>query len=630
MMDDDKMTNTPNKDKVLDEMNDYISSTMSIPIIKLDDNGEMIKPEETHNDVSEDVHEIYGDKEEKVTSVEPINEEVFPTPPSEVEAVHDTPDPVVHEGIENVPEDEIPTYEPEMDTPNEPSMDAMNVVNETHANLEEPVVPSKPKKGKGSLVLGILIVLVGLGALGYFVIYPFIQNRFMSNPKNVFDVTIKQMAKNVNSYVDKAPKKNALFDINVKFESTIPELAPYSGYVYGIKSGIDADKKLLESGFYMKDTSSNEYSLKTYVKDNKNYLKVSSSEALIDLGESQVDLANTFKEYEEIMNNLSTNNNDLQHVITKSADLFVESIDEKKLSQEKATVTYKGSKINAEKNTYVLDKEGLLKTVDFILEGLEKDEISKTFIEKDGTTISSIREQLKELGKQETEFKEIKINIYTAGRKKDVIGYDIEADGKVFWSYFWDDKGYELRINELEYTFTGVDGTTQAGKINLSVVGTKDGDKTNVVIKAGDEEIGTLVINKWDEKGIDLEYVIKNDESNIKGIFKITIDESDDFSRYNMAFTLQSGSDKIGLEFNVDADYKAKVADIDTSTAVVPSQEELNQILNGFIGSLYNTPIGQLFGTLGGMYGESSQQELDQYYANNPSADPFNEAYVIG
>ena len=634
-MEEDKLKNTQNKDKVLDEMNDYISSTMSIPIIKLDDNGEMInKPEEVKEDIVNDVNEIYADKmdEEKVVEVEPVNEEVFPTPPSEVEAVHDTPDPVVEEvsserhGLDDMKEEDIPTYEP--------TMESMNVTNETHANLEEPVVPeqAKPKKNKTSLVLVILVLLIGLGALGYFVIYPFIVNRFMSNPKNVFEVTIKDMAKNINTYIDKAPKANALYDINVKFDTNIEDLKAFSGYTYGYRSGIDVDKKLLEASIYMKDPNNTEYSMKTYVKDNKNYLKFSSSDQLIALGDNTVDLAETFKEYEESLNDISTNNNDIQHVVTKVADLFIESLDEKKLSNEKSTITYKGDSVNVEKNTYVMNSDDVVRTMDFILEGLEKDEISKNYLEQDGSSISAMREELKNSKEAFKEIEELKINIYTAGRKKDVIGYDIEANGQKLMSYYWDDKGYELQIYDMEVSLTTGDVVSdkQIEKVNLVVTGTKDGEKTNVSVKMNNEEVATMVVKKWDENNIDLDYVIKSGNNSASGVFKLTYDEGDDFSKLNILFSLQSGSDKIGLEFNLNADYNTKIADIDTSTAIVPTEYELDAMLNQFIGSFANTPIGQLFSTLGGMYGNGSSQELNQYYANNPSADPFAEQYVIG
>ena len=634
-MEDERLKNTQGKDKVLDEMNDYISSTMSIPIIKLDDNGEMInKPEEVKEDIVNDVNEIYADKmdEEKVIEVEPVNEEVFPTPPSEVEAVHDTPDPVVEEvssepqGLNDMKEEDIPTYEP--------TMESMNVTNETHANIEEPVVQetAKPKKSKAPLVVGILVFLVALAALGYFVIYPFIVNRFMSNPKNVFEVTIKDMAKNINSYIDKAPKANALYDFNVKFDTNIEDLKAFSGYTYGFRSGIDVDKKLLEASIYMKDTNNTEYSMKTYVKDNKNYLKFSSSDQLIDLGENDIDLAATFKEYEETLNSISANNNDIQHVVTKVADLFIESLDEKKLSNEKSTITYKGESISVDKNTYVMNSDDVVRTIDFILEGLDKDEISKNYLEQDGTSISAMREELKNSKEAFKEINELKINIYTAGRKKDVVGYDIEENGKVIMSYYWDENGYELKINDIEVSLNTdeVVSDKPTEKVNLVVTGTKDGEKTNVSVKLNDEEIATIVVKKWDDKNIDLDYVIKSGESQVSGVFKLTYDEGDDFSKLNIVLSLQSGSDKVGLEFNLNADYNTKIADIDTSTAIVPNEYELDSMLNQFIGSFANTPIGQLFSTLGGMYGDSSSQELNQYYANNPSADPFANDYVIG
>jgi hypothetical protein len=454
----------------------------------------------------------------------------------------------------------------------------------------------------------------------------------MSNPKNVFEVTIKDMAKNINTYIDKAPKANALYDINVKFDTNIEDLKTFSGYTYGYRSGIDVDKKLLEASIYMKDPNSNEYSMKTYVKDNKNYLKFSSSDQLIALGDNTVDLAETFKEYEESLNDISTNNNDIQHVVTKVADLFIESLDEKKLSNEKSTITYKGDSVKVEKNTYVMNSDDVVRTMDFILEGLEKDEISKNYLEQDGSNISAMREELKNSKEAFKEIEELKINIYTAGRKKDVIGYDIEANGQKLMSYYWDDKGYELQIYDMEVSLTTGDVVSdkQVEKVNLVVTGTKDGEKTNVSVKMNNEEVATMVVKKWDENNIDLDYVIKSGNNSASGVFKLTYDEGDDFSKLNILFSLQSGSDKIGLEFNLNADYNAKIADIDTSTAIVPTEYELDAMLNQFIGSFANTPIGQLFSTLGGMYGNGSSQELNQYYANNPSADPFAEQYVIG
>lgn len=80
----------------------------------------------------------------------------------------------------------------------------------------------------------------------------------------------------------------------------------------------------------------------------------------------------------------------------------------------------------------------------------------------------------------------------------------------------------------------------------------------------------------------------------------------------------------------MDVSYKAKIADIDTASAVTLNEEDLNAVLNNFVGSLNNTPIGALLGTMNGMYRNDADAALEQYYQNNPSADPFSQEYLVG
>ena len=606
MNDDNK--NTQNKEHVLNEMNDYISSTMSIPVIKLDDNGEMIKPEETKVE-EEAVQEIYATT---------VSEE-------ESDMGRDIPTPLEDPVAETTPvvEEEAPesAVAPEVID----AMSAMNA-NEQHeqANLEVKEVPKKKGKGKGILIT--CVVLVALGLLGYFVVYPFIQSKFMSNPKNVFSVTIKDTAKNVNSLVDRVPLTNALYDINVKVDTSIAELKDYSGYTFGIKAGIDTENKALETSAYMKNGENN-YELATYLRDNKSYLKVSSYDGIINLGENNsVEISEIFKSYEESIGNINSSSNDIQHLITKVGDLFVDSIDESKLSSSKTSITISGKKVDVEKNTYVIDNDNYYRTIEFIIDGIEKDEIARdTFEDLMEVKISELKEQFKDksnLPQMDT----IKINIYTAGRKKDVVGYDIEVKDQVLFSYYFDNNGWEVKLTGA-YASVG----EQTASADLVITGVKNGDKTNVKITADGKDIATMEVSQWDEKGIDLTYVINIDENQqVNGSFRMKVSKGDDFNNTNMVLVLISGSDKISIEANVDVSYKAKIADIDTASAVTLNEEDLNAVLNNFVGSLNNTPIGALLGTMNGMYRNDADAALEQYYQNNPSADPFSQEYLVG
>ena len=174
----------------------------------------------------------------------------------------------------------------------------------------------------------------------------------------------------------------------------------------------------------------------------------------------------------------------------------------------------------------------------------------------------------------------------------------------------------------------GVEVTAETN-IDLLVTGVKDGNNTNVSIKVSGEEIATLVVKKWDEKGIDLTYVVNVGEGQkISGALKVSIDKGNNYRKTNIVFSIETGTDRLSVEVNVDADMAAKIADVDTSTAIVPNDTELNVIMNEFVGSLSNTPIGALLGSVSGMYDDDVNGQLNNYYDANEGTNPLNNDYV--
>lgn len=628
---DENKGNNQNKEHVVNEMNDYISSTMSIPVIKLNDNINN-EPNEETTDHSEEVTEIYSTtvSEEKSD----LGREMFaaPTPTTPVEEST----PVVEEKV--VVEEtkmEVPTPLPVEESKVEeikepvveetPQMNVMNNIEQTHVDFSEPKVK---KKSKAPLVVALLVLLIAIGSLGYFVIYPMIQSKFMSNPKNVFEATIKENAKNVNAVIENVPITNVLYDINVKLNSNVETLSPYAGYTYGIRAGVDVNAKAMEASLYLKDKDNNDYYINTYLKDGKDYYKLSTSDQLLDMGStmSEAEITDSFAQIEAMLSEINVSNEDMQYLVTKVSDLFIESIDEKKLSQEKSTITLNSAKVDVEKNTYIIDKDNYKRTIKFILEGIEKDEKAKKIVtEYIGTEISEV---IKELDSTDmSNIPTIKISIYTAGKKKDVVGYNIVADDKEVLYYYFDDKGFEFKINDVTLS-EGVEVTAETN-IDLRVTGVKDGNKTNVSIKVSDEEVASLVVNKWDEKGIDLTYVINvGEDQKINGALKVSTDKGNDYTKTNIVFSIETGADRLSVEVNINASTSAKIADIDTATAVVPSDVEMNMIMNNFITSLSNTPVGALLGSIGGMYDDDVNGQLNQYYDANQGTNPLDSNYI--
>lgn len=503
---------------------------------------------------------------------------------------------------------------------NTPSVN--NQTNQTQTTPPtEGFVPNTPasngkekKKSKKPLIIGLAATLTVI-ILAIFIILPMVQKKFMSNPKNVFDTTIKNVSKNMNEFIADVNLESFLFDVNFKYDTNIESLKQFSGYTYGIKVGFNTKAELMEGSLYMNDSNNKNYGLNTYLKDQKSYMKLSNNDTLIYLGEQdQSELASTFEELNNFLQN-KVSNSEISYLVEKTSSLMIDSIDEERLTKEDGTFKINDDEIDVTKNIYNINKETLNKTKEFIINGLVEDKKTlKTLAKLLEVEESEVKDSLTgdddDTDNDVDDDINIDMIIYTEKKKNDVVGYELQENKQSVIRYAFNDNGFNLTLDSSDEEVDGIEVDEDAKQV-VQVIGIKNGDKTNVDILYNDQKYVTLVVSQFDDKAIKFTYKISAEDVNVNGDFDLTMNNSNSGNDNKLALSLNSGSDKININLNLATKNNPKIADIDVSNAKELSEEELDKVLNDFIVSLNDTPVGYLFSTTGGLVDKDTYDQYD-------------------
>lgn len=490
------------------------------------------------------------------------------------------------------------------------------------------------KKNKLIPVLIILIFLCAIGGIGYFVVYPYVMKTYFSDPKNVYETTIKNAFKGINTTATDLVHSKAIYEIEGTLDSNVEYLKDYSGYTYGLNVGIDPTKKNIQSGLYIKDNNQNiEYSYYSYLKDNKYYDRYSNNRNYLYLGEGANKSINSLAAMlndESLFNTTSNlNDEDVNYVINKVSSLLVESIDEDKLSQEDAAINLNGETLKVTDNKYVMDHETIKKMFNHVRDGLINDDKTLDILSK-MTEISKedIKNTLKDIDENQIESPEyvLTTSIYTYGNKNEIIGFAFH-DQEEKCNFYYYKKG-DYGEGKLTYVYDDATTNTTATTV-FKLVSTKSGDTTKINVAYDDEditdmkkatEILALDIRSWTDSLIDFDYKVTIQEESINGSYKQVSDVNNERAKYSFDVELKSGSEFIKVSLKISEDWSSEIANINTDTAITVSDAELATIQQDFITSISNLPIAKLFTTVDNNYDPS----IGDYYENNGSLNDFN------
>lgn len=457
--------------------------------------------------------------------------------------------------------------------------------------------PIKKKKNKGLLVFIGLVVAVLLGLLIYFVAFPFVIKTFLNDPKNIFDVTITNLTKSINTNVNSVFYDKAIYSISLDLDTNIEALDTFSGYNYTGRIGIDPTNEFFEYSYGVKDQYDKDYSYASYIKNGKVYERYSTYDGLLFLGQlddyKNNQLKEFFEEYRDTIKQYGQDNSN--YLINKISVLFIESIDSNKLVKEDASISINNKFIKTINNKYILDKENLQRTKKYIIEGLMNDEKSLEIISNaTGMTQAELKlDMIEEADAPITSDEEIVLSIYTYGANSEIVGIEIQQAQEFKLQYFFKDGNFNTFI----YTKSVINNETTEKTYNID--GVRIGDTTNVTMMSDNKKYITLKITDI-ENGKSIDYNLHEelfaDEYNaqvvtaIAGNLTYKNDLNDKRNKYTIDFSIKNKDDYLKTSIVATIDWNSEVANINTNDISVVDRYTVK---NDFENQLYNrTPLG--------------------------------------
>jgi len=468
------------------------------------------------------------------------------------------------------------------------------------------------KKKKGPVIVILLVIFAILGVLGYFVIYPYVVTKFLSDPKNVYDVTIKSTFNALTTTSEEIAHTKAIYELEASLDTNIESLSDFSGYTYTANIGVDPTNEKLQFGLLIKDSNNQEHSYFRYIKDKKEYVRYSSYRDLIYVGganlEDMSDIQTSFQDILDYSNNL--NSDDLTYLYQKMAELLSESIDETKLTLEEASITINKETLKVTNNKYTINNDTYNKMRKYIIDGIINDEKALEILAKyDGKEKDELKAELEGIDtttKELDEGQEIYVNIYTYSTKNIVVGYEINDNQSDNYGHYFFKDGY----SEIKYYETSKDEETGKDVENKLLITSKTENSKNYInINYNDYDIASLTVNEWSDNTKDFDYVINiDDNEQYNGNIKLVKDYSSEKLSYNLDTSVNTGDEYIKVNIKFLEDWTSEVANVNTGTAVTLSDSELQSKEQEFIEALKDTPVYNLFTTVSGEYDDSIQE----------------------
>ncbi len=497
-----------------------------------------------------------------------------------------------------------------------------------------PASSEMPKKKNTKLIIAIVVgVIILLAVLGYFVIYPFIMNKFFNNPKNVYDITINELYKGISVKAEEIIHSKALYDIDVTLDTNLEKVKQFSGYTYSVNFGIDPKKELLQSGIKLTNNdNNNEYSTYTYIKNGKEYLKYSNYRGYIYAGEldkeEELEIFGTYQEAFDRAGNLDSA--DVVYLTNKLSELTKGSIKTEHLSKEDTTLSVNGETIKVTNNKYEAPSNVLKEMIKYIVDGINSDdksmEILSKYLEIDKKDIEKMLDGIVDNADKKLGDITYTFNIYTFGNKNEIIGFGLTTSdlSKEFQYY--------LKDNYLEINAKTVEENEETGKTDetkLAVVGKGDGSKMSLNFKLNDSEILNLVVTSWDENKKEMTYNFKVDDLKFTGKLSLVKDLNDERLKYKIQGEINTGDEYIKVTVDITEDWTNDVSNINTDNAVTMEDEDIKKIQDEFMRTLKETPIGKLLTTVSGDYNSAigdyySDGNNDIFGIDDPTKNPEN------
>ena len=381
----------------------------------------------------------------------------------------------------------------------------------------------KPKKRKKFIIILILIIIAI--AVGLFLGY----KRLTSNPLSIYKKVINETYDLANNFLEENVKNTMSFNlkeepltINTSFtlDTNIEELKALKNYEYQLSIGVNPSKEQMNLSLGLSDDNENILSLLLAFLNDRAYMKSDElySEVL-DLGISELDFSELqieegFYTYE-----------DIDITLSKMKTILINSLDSDKFLTSEETINVNSKKIKAKKFTYLLDKENMERTINYIREEMIKDEeLMEALSHIIGLSTSELEDALTE-EIDYSNYEDIYINLYTNGGTK-VIAGNIGTKEEAVIRFTNQDDIFNMFIGD-EYT--------------------------NFTIKSEENTID-ITYNEYDEEIFALAITTENDTQKMELSMNDYGDELNMIIEVsNMKYSQNSISEDIVLKYNMNS-----------------------------------------------------------------------------
>lgn len=381
----------------------------------------------------------------------------------------------------------------------------------------------KPKKRKKFVIILILIIIAI--AVGLFLGY----KRLTSNPLSIYKKVINETYDLANNFLEENVKntmsinlKEEPLTINTSFtlDTNIEELKALKNYEYQLSIGVNPSKEQMNLSLGLSDENENILSLLFAFLNDRVYMKSDELYSeILDLGISELDFSELqikegFYTYE-----------DIDITLSKMKTILINSLDSDKFLTSEETINVNSKKIKAKKFTYLLDKENMERTINYIREEMIKDEeLMEALSHIIGLSTSELEDALKE-EIDYSNYEDIYINLYTNGGTK-VIAGNIGTKEEAVIRFTNQDDTFNMFIGD-EYT-------------NFTIK--NENNITDIAYNEYDEEIFALTIT-WEEETRKLDLTMDDYGDELNMIIEVS----------NMKYSQNSISEDIVLKYNMNS-----------------------------------------------------------------------------
>lgn len=408
-------------------------------------------------------------------------------------------------------------------------------------------------------VLFSLILFAALGiSLTYFLIIPIYNKLQSSKPKAIFDASITYVGEQFGKIIDLTYMDMDVFDLEAifNFESNIEELDVLTKDDFGIKVGVDPDKEVLETMYFV-ENNNEKHGYSIINNNNELYYKFSNSENYIKRkNNSEVVDFDSIKE----MYTSKVSLDEYKYYIDANVKILKEVITDDLLTFEKDEIEIDGKSFNVVKNSLVFNKNTMEEFEKKYNEKvLKEDKLLRIEALINGISVSEVEESYNNINEYDDDFSLV-INIYTIKGNK-IVGFDVEEDGFRNIFYYNYNGKFEAHFNLGDDTCTKEDCLLE-NKFVIDLVGTKKDNYTEVQIMYNDEKVGTLDVRTFNYEFIDFDYDLIIGDIVLEGTVKVDINKEQE--EFNFKFSFEFNNQYVDMEMKVKFYINSNIGYVDS------------------------------------------------------------------